>query len=124
MFIKGNMVYADAYKYLKHKTENQIALKAIGKETDFEELSMNSPLDVKSEGNLILWNDRKFACIPQTFDKDGVKTAIVKCHYNNDDQIAIMLNKEDGEEGAMYYQKMQEWRAFASYIAKEVFKQL
>lgn len=46
-----------------------------------------------------------------------IKTFIIKLHYSNDDQIAIMLNKDMNEEAAEKYEKMQEWREFASEVA-------
>jgi hypothetical protein len=48
------------------------------------------------------------------------KKDIIKKRYSNDDQIAIILNKDDSEEDQMRYQKMMEWREFASFFAKKV----
>lgn len=120
MFIKGNTIYADAFKYLKHKEKNIIALSVKGSADDYEELSMNDPLDVNVSSGMIVWNNRKFANRPEAMNKDSVKTSIIHSRYSNDDQIAIMLNKDASEEDAMYYQKMQEWRDFAAYIAGSV----
>ena len=120
MFIKGNTVYADAFKYLKHKEKNIIALSVKGSADDYEELSMNDPLDVEVSGKMLFWNNRRFANRLEYLTKEGVKTSIIHSRYSNDDQIAIMLNKDASEEDAMYYQKMQEWRDFAAYIAGSV----
>ena len=122
MFIKGNTVYADAFKYLKHKEKNIIALSIKDSADDYEELEMNNPLDVEVVGNMIFWNNRKFANIPSKMDYAVVKASIIHSRYSNDDQIAIMLNKDASEEDAMYYQKMQEWRDFAAYIAGKINK--
>lgn len=119
MFTKENIVYADAYKYLKHKERNIIALSIQGSADDFEELPMNDPLDVETDGSMVLWNNRQFATRPDTFTKEGIKTRIIKSRYSNDDQIAIMLNKDNNEADTMYYQKMQEWREFAAFIAQK-----
>lgn len=118
MFTKGNIVYADAYKYLKHKERSIIALSIQGSADDFEELPMNNPLDVEVIGDMVFWNNRKFATHPQSLTKEGVKTSIIKSRYTNDDQIAIMLNKDISEEDTMYYIKMQEWREFAAFISR------
>lgn len=118
MFTKGNTVYADAYKYLKHKERSIIALSIQGSADDFEELPMNDPLDIKVVGNMVVWNNRKFATRPEHMTKDGVKTSIIHSRYSNDDQIAIMLNKDISEEDTMYYIKMQEWREFAAFISR------
>lgn len=49
-----------------------------------------------------------------------IKTLIIKLHYTNDDQIALMLNYQlDPEVYAESYNKMQEWRAYADSIAKK-----
>lgn len=50
----------------------------------------------------------------------AVKERIIKSRYSNDEQIAIMLNKDIGREGSVYYQKMQEWREFATEVARIV----
>lgn len=117
MFTKGNTIYADAFKYLKHKERNIIALSIKGSADDYEELPMNIPLDVEQIGGMLFWNNRKFANHPEQLTKDGIKTSIIHSRYSNDDQIAIMLNKDASEEDALYYQKMQEWREFAAKIA-------
>lgn len=119
MFTKGNTIYADAYKYLKHKNRNIIALSIQGSADDFEELPMNDLLDVTSDGSMVFWNNRKFATRPDDFTKEGIKTRIIKSRYSNDDQLAIILNKDNSETDAMYYQKMQEWREFAAFVAKK-----
>lgn len=43
-----------------------------------------------------------------------IKTFIIKLRYSNDDQIAIILNNDEAKMA-----KMQEWREYASYIAKK-----
>lgn len=120
MFTKGNTVYADAYKYLRHKEQNVIALSIKGSADDYEELEMNDPLDIEVDNGMIFWNKRMFANIPETQTKDAVKTSIIKARYSNDDQLAILLNRDENEMGAIYYQKMQEWRKFATFIAHSI----
>ena len=40
---------------------------------------------------------------------------------DNDDQIAIMLNKDSGEESdILRYDKMQEWRDWAGRLARKI----
>ena len=43
---------------------------------------------------------------------------LIKIRYSNDDQIAILLNKDSSEEDLLKYNKMQEWRDWASILAK------
>jgi len=48
------------------------------------------------------------------------KKYIVSKRYSNDDQIAIILNKDNSEEDALAFQKMQEWRDWASVVAHKI----
>lgn len=120
MFTKGDMVYADAYKYLRHKNKNIIALSFKGSADEFEEVEMTLPVEVKKEGNMLFWEGRKFTVIPEKMEYASIKERIIKSRYSNDEQIAIMLNRERSEEDNVLYLKMQEWREFAAEIAKKV----
>lgn len=120
MFTKGNMVYADAYKYLRHKNKNIIALSFKGSADEFEEVEMTLPIEVEKEGNMLFWEGRKFAAIPGEMEYASIKERIIKSRYSNDEQIAIMLNRERSKEDNVLYLKMQEWREFAAEIAKKV----
>lgn len=120
MFVKGNTVYADAFKYLRHKSGRIVALSIKGSADDWEEIEMATPIQVTVDKTMIKWENGLLACIPDTFTYEGVKTKIIKSRYSNDDQIAIMLNKDESEEDAILYQKMQEWREFAAFIAKSI----
>lgn len=46
------------------------------------------------------------------------KTSIIKGRYSNDDQIAIMLNKDNSEEDLEKYNRMQAWREWAAKLAR------
>lgn len=48
------------------------------------------------------------------------KKYIIGKRYSNDDQLAIMLNKDNSEEDAIAYQKMQEWREWASLVSHKI----
>lgn len=120
MFTKGDMVYADAYKYLRHKNKNIIALSFKGSADEFEEVEMMLPVEVKIEGNMLFWEGRKFAVIPEKMEYASIKERIIKSRYSNDEQIAIMLNRERSEEDNVLYLKMQKWREFAAEIARKV----
>lgn len=118
MYVKGNRVYADAYKYLKHKERNIVALSIKGNPDDYEEVSMDMPLEVKVNGNMISWNKGMFMKNVSGLSYEGIKSTIIKSRYSNDDQIAIMLNKDESEEKRMYFDKMQQWREFAAGLTK------
>lgn len=120
MYVKGNRVYADAYKYLKHKERNIVALSIKGNPDDYEEVSMDMPLEVKVNGNMISWNKGMFMKNVSDLSYEGIKSTIIKSRYSNDDQIAIMLNKDESEEKRMYFDKMQQWREFAADITKAI----
>lgn len=123
MFVKDNILYADAYKYLKHKTAPTVAMivpltnSTIG---DYEEVSFKDPLDIEVKDNTIYWGNRLFLIKVKSLKYADVKTAIIKSRYSDDDQMSIILNRDKGEEKEVLYQKMQEWRDFAGYIAKTV----
>lgn len=52
------------------------------------------------------------------------KEFIIKKRYSNDAQIAIMLNKENSAEDELAYDKMQDWRDWASTVAHKIMEQI
>lgn len=115
MYNKGDMVYAEAYKYLRHKSGRVIGFAIPGNMEDFDELDLDMS-SMKNGNNEIIFNGMLKIFVPN-FTHKGVKTKIVTSRYSNDDQIAIMLN---GDELAM--KRMQQWRDFAenvSVVARE-----
>ena len=120
MYKKGNVVYADAYKYLVHKSKGIIAFAQSGDESEFEEKGFPVPIKIIDEGSG-LYSIQSVPKVKFYFSKSDyatVKTEMIKKQYSNDDQIAIMLNAQLSEEDKMYYDKMQEWREFSGHIAK------
>ena len=120
MFQKGNKVYAEVGNYLRHKTLRIIGLSVVGNIEDYEEHPLNDPLDIKVENGNIYFNNRMFLCVPEKMDYVGIKTKVIKSRYSNDDQIALMLNEAQSEEDKVYFSKMQAWRDWAGWFAKEV----
>ena len=115
MYKKDDIVYADAYKYLKHKKVNAIGFAIPGELEDFEEydIDMNT---LSTEDDAITLNGILKINVDK-WDHKWLKTKVICSRYSNDDQIAIMLN---GDELAM--QRMQRWRDFAddiSVVARE-----
>ena len=123
MFTKNDIIYAEPYKYLQHKTRN---IRGLNVRTDnfsiddFDEVSFDIPMQVELEDGVIHWQNRKFAKKINDMSYAGIKTAIVKSRYSPDDQIAILCNKDKSEEDALLYERMQKWRDFASDIANAV----
>ena len=58
--------------------------------------------------------------IVDKFEYGELKSRLVKFQYSYDDQIAIILNKDDSEESLLRYEKMQAWREWAGIVAKKV----
>lgn len=121
MYTRGDMVYADTYKYLKHKENGFYALAYKGTMDEFDEFDMTQPFDFKISGNVVIFEGGKLAFSVDGWDYVSLKTTFVKKRYSNDDQIAIMLNYNSGEYyDVMFYEKMQEWRTFAGDMAKQL----
>ena len=120
MFTKGNKVYSDAGKYLISKDRRTIALNIIGNVDDYDEEEINSPLDIEIKDGLIYYQNGKLVCAPKKLDYAGIKTKMIKLRYSNDDQLALMLNKDNSEEDTELYDKMQEWREWSGRFDKEV----
>ena len=120
MYAKRDMLYADAYKYLKHKTKRIVALSINGSADDFEEVDMESPIKVVIVGKLVTWNNNLLACSSDELTYEAIKTKIIKSRYSNDDQLAIILNKDKDADGQLSFERMQVWREFATKIAKAV----
>ena len=123
MYKIRNKTYADAGYHLKRGGSIAYFFEDNGQEiqevkTDIE--------DMHATDSIILWSKNKIA---QRIIKNGnygdYKKAIIQKKYSNDDQIAIMLNKDSGlEEDLFAYQKMQEWREWASTVAKKIMEVL
>ena len=124
MFTKGNKVYADAGKYLVSKDRRIIALNITGSIDDYDEEEINSPLDIEIKDGLIYYQNRKLICSPEIMDYAGIKTKMIKLRYSNDDQLAVILNKDNREEDTELYNKMQEWREWSGRFAKLVMSKI
>lgn len=123
MFKKGNKLYADAGKYLVRKDKRKYAFTVINESEDnYDELDLNNPLDLEINGNIIKYQNGCFSFIIDKKDYASIKKSIIKSRYSNDDQLAIMLNKDNSEEDAILYNKMQEWRDWAGNLAKQIEK--
>ena len=89
-----------------------------GMMTDEDTEDNDSIITEINEGRLYVYGMDMGA--PETMDYKGIKAAIIKVKYSNDDQIAIILNREDSQEDEARYQEMQRWREFAAGVAKIV----
>ena len=112
MFTHNGSIYADAGKVLVSKSKIGYKLPLGTSPVEEKDIDLSS-LSIK--GRLIV-GDVQILNHP-TFTFDQWKAHIVKWRYTNDDQIAIMLNKDNSPEDTLYYNKMQEWRGWASTLA-------
>lgn len=121
MYIDKNKTYSDAGKYLRLGNRLSYCFNTVT--SDIQEVTDTLDNFVVT-GSMITWcnGERAIGKI-----KDGTyedyKTKMIKARYSNDDQIAIILNKDSGnDEDAIAYQRMQEWREYAAKVAREIIK--
>ena len=129
MFTKNNKTYSEAFKYLWNKKQRAVAL-SVSKSEGWEEIEMPEDLGVQveehrdNEGKLLHYDvyfvNRLFIFRIPSLDYGEVKKTIIQRRYSMDDQMAIQLNKDKSEEYLREYERMQEWREFASFLAKEI----
>lgn len=115
MFIKGNMIYSEAGYILK--CDNK---RAFQMPYDSSKEYIEIPIDITNtriESGMINMDGVVFRN-NEKYDYGQWKANIIKKRYSNDDQIAIMLNRGD-EESNMIYNKMMQWREYASMLAKK-----
>lgn len=53
-------------------------------------------------------------------DNANIKGDLIRFLWSNDEQIAIMLNKDRSEEDLAMYNFMQEYRTYFSNLAKQI----
>lgn len=119
MYKIRNIVYADTGKVIKSATYQ--GYQCEGNLEDFEELTID--LNSGSIHDGLIWFDNAVMQL-RKLDYVGWKTHIVKIRYSNDDQIAIILNKDNSEEDLLRYNKMQEWRVWAGQLANKILEML
>ena len=118
MIKQDDIIKAEESKILLYKPENKVWGKAARlvtykghtlTEEDFEEVDEDSLECI--DGVWYDFRNMSFA---------DIKTFIIKLHYSNDDQIALMLNyQSDPDKYKEKYDIMQDWRSYASEIAKK-----
>lgn len=121
MYVKDNILYADAGHYLKRRNVPIVAMAMPLTETtedDYEEIPFSSPLDVCVDGKTVYWGGRLFLVRVKSLKYAVIKTAVIKSRYSDDDQMALLLNRDKGPDRELLYQKMQQWRSFAADIAR------
>lgn len=115
MFIKNNIIFSEAGKYLS--AQNFLGFKVndsdITKytEKEFEEPTISGQFLIMGEIRTILPDDMTYG---------NLKKKFIEWHYSNDDQIAIILNKDNDDSCKTDYDRMQEWRDWAGTLANKI----
>ena len=117
MFIKNNVVYADAGNILISKTA--IGYSLIDDISNIQEQLINLQ-DMKLEGDFLKYSDGLIVQMYKDLDYAGWKANIIQWRYTTDDQIAIILNKDESAEKLLEYNRMQEWRDWAGTLADKI----
>ena len=119
MFIKNNIIFSEAGKYLS--AQNFLGFKVSDSDTskytekDFEEPKVSDQFLIIGEIRTLL---------PEIINYENLKKKFIEWHYSNDNQLAIILNKDNSDEDKVCYDKMQEWRNWSGDLAKKVLKLL
>lgn len=118
MYKKNTTAYAEPGELLVSSSPKgrKISFKVSGYAT-LEVLSTQLNVKAMDSGRVQIYDN--FICTPPSMAYEAIKTHIIKMVFSQDDQLALMLNK-DTPDGAMLYAKMQEWRAFAAEVAKAI----
>lgn len=119
MFIQKNKVYAESGSVLRNKQTGEVCFQGSGVLEDYEEIVINLS-DIEIHGCICLISNGLIAHWIGSKDFEDLKSEWVKKRYSYDDQIAIMLNRSESESDLLYFNKMQEWRIFASNIARAI----
>lgn len=118
MYKVRNKVYAEAGSILIGK--NKIGYSFLGEVADFSEKAISLD-DMKVEGKFLVYSN---GLIRELYDPaatyEQLKAKYVKRLFSNDDQIAIMLNKDKSAADAELFDKMQEWRDWCGVLARKV----
>lgn len=118
MYKVRNKVYAEAGSLLIGTNKRGYCF--LGELNEFSERAINLD-DMRIEGQFLVYSDgliRELYNPNMTYEQ--LKAKYVKRLFSNDDQIAIMLNKDRSAEDAELFEKMQEYRDWCGTLAKKV----
>ena len=117
MYQIKNKIYSDAGKILKYKNKYAYNFRDVDLQ-DISEIDVYLN-DMILKNNIAIYSG---GLIRESIANDygTLKSKIIARQFTNDDQIAIILNKDDSEEDLMLFNKMQEWRRWAGVLAKHI----
>ena len=114
MYTFKNKVFADAGCILQYKNKVAFNLEDVDK-NDVLEIKFNLE-NIQKIGNFVV-----YSCgLKDHIDSINWKKKWVNKQFTNDDQIAIILNKDNSEEDLFLFNKMQEWRQWSGVVAKTI----
>lgn len=121
MFTHKGIIYADAGKIL---VSNKFIGYCIKEDShlkyNIKEEDVNID-DMILDGEYIKYFNNRILQINRIgYNYSDWKTYIIHWRYSNDDQIAILLNKDCSKEDEEKYIKMQEWREYAAKLARKI----
>lgn len=118
MYKVRNKVYAEAGSLLIGKNKRGYVF--VGELKEFSEKAIRLD-DMRIEGQFLVYSG---GLIRESYNPnmtyEQLKAKYVKRLFSNDDQIAIMLNKDRSAEDAELFDKMQEYRDWCGTLAKKV----
>lgn len=117
MYIKNNVVYADAGNILV--ATNAIGYSLTDDIANIQEQPINIQ-DMKLEGKFLKYSNGLIVQGYKQLDYAGWKAEIIKWRYTIDDQMAIILNKDENPEKLLDFDRMQAWRNWASTLANKI----
>ena len=118
MYKVRNKVYADAGSILVGSNKRGYVF--LGELNEFSEEAISLD-DMKIEGDFLVYsNGRIRELYNQNLTYEQLKAKYIKVLFSNDDQIAIILNKDNSAEDSALFDKMQEWREWCGIKAKKV----
>lgn len=118
MYKVRDKVYADAGRILIGK--NKLGYSFLGELNEFSEETISID-DMRVEGNFLIYsNGRIVERYNPNMTYEQLKAKYVKYLFDNDAQIAIMLNNGKSESDSALFDKMQEWRDWCGVLAKKV----
>lgn len=118
MYQLKDKIYADAGYILKYNNITAFNLRDVNIK-DVSEIKINLD-DMYIKGRYIIYSDGNCRDYMSCNSYGDWKKKIVNKQFTNDDQIAIILNKDFSEEDLFRFNKMQEWRQWAGEVAKRI----
>lgn len=116
MYQIKNKIYADAGYVLKYNNKVAFSFEGVDMK-DVLETKLNLD-NIQKNGNFVIYDGLRDRITH--LDYGRLKSKFINKQFTNDDQIAIILNKDNSKDDELLFNKMQEWRDWASKITKKI----